>query len=279
LPEENLNESIGGSVDKATRGEYSIDVKGVLFEAWQQTLKSRLPINLGLFIVLVLGMLVSFVVSDFFGGIEAVIEQAKEQESQALQVINAVVTIVVWPFIAGIEMMGVYHAINKPTKTNMILAFLNRGSWVALTALLTSVLISIGLQLFVIPGVLLAALLSLTILLVVEKKFTPMQAIILSIKALRFKILHLLLIYFILLMALISLLLPVSLLLSSSLAPIAIMVFLYGLSYVVPWYYNVKGILYREIFGVFVDKNTVTDNTNLIENNASDNSTDDTFSA
>lgn len=279
MPEENLNESIGGSVDKATRGEYSIDVKGVLFEAWQQTLKSRLPINLGLFIVLVLGMLVSFVVSDFFGGIEAVIEQAKEQESQALQVINAVVTIVVWPFIAGIEMMGVYHAINKPTKTNMILAFLNRGSWVALTALLTSVLISIGLQLFVIPGVLLAALLSLTILLVVEKKFTPMQAIILSIKALRFKILHLLLIYFILLMALISLLLPVSLLLSSSLAPIAIMVFLYGLSYVVPWYYNVKGILYREIFGVFVDKNTVTDNTNLIENNASDNSTDDTFSA
>jgi hypothetical protein len=279
LPEENLNESIGGSVDKATRGEYSIDVKGVLFEAWQQTLKSRLPINLGLFIVLVLGMLVSFVVSDFFGGIEAVIEQAKEQESQALQVINAVVTIVVWPFIAGIEMMGVYHAINKPTKTNMILAFLNRGSWVALTALLTSVLISIGLQLFVIPGVLLAALLSLTILLVVEKKFTPMQAIILSIKALRFKILHLLLIYFILLMALISLLLPVSLLLSSSLAPIAIMVFLYGLSYVIPWYYNVKGILYREIFGVFVDKNTVTDNTNLIENNASDNSTDDTFSA
>jgi hypothetical protein len=279
LPEENLNESIGGSVDKATRGEYSIDVKGVLFEAWQQTLKSRLPINLGLFIVLVLAMLVSFVVSDFFGGIEAVIEQAKEQESQALQVINAVVTIVVWPFIAGIEMMGVYHAINKPTKTNMILAFLNRGSWVALTALLTSVLISIGLQLFVIPGVLLAALLSLTILLVVEKKFTPMQAIILSIKALRFKILHLLLIYFILLMALISLLLPVSLLLSSSLAPIAIMVFLYGLSYVVPWYYNVKGILYREIFGVFVDKNTVTDNTNLIENNASDNSTDDTFSA
>jgi hypothetical protein len=279
LPEENLNESIGGSVEKATRGEYSIDVKGVLFEAWQQTLKSRLPINLGLFIVLVLGMLVSFVVSDFFGGIEAVIEQAKEQESQALQVINAVVTIVVWPFIAGIEMMGVYHAINKPTKTNMILAFLNRGSWVALTALLTSVLISIGLQLFVIPGVLLAALLSLTILLVVEKKFTPMQAIILSIKALRFKILHLLLIYFILLMALISLLLPVSLLLSSSLAPIAIMVFLYGLSYVAPWYYNVKGILYREIFGVFVDKNTVTDNTNLIENNASDNSTDDTFSA
>ncbi len=167
MPEENLNVSIGGSVERATRGEYSIDVKGVLFEAWQQTLKSRLPINLGLFIVLVLGMLVSFVVSDFFGGIEAVIAQAKDQESQALQVINAIVTIVVWPFIAGIEMMGVYHAVNKPTKTNMILAFLNRGSWVALTALLTSVLISIGLQLFVIPGVLLAALLSLTILLVV----------------------------------------------------------------------------------------------------------------
>lgn len=279
MPEENLNVSIGGSVERAAVGEYSIDVKAVLYEAWQQTLASRLSINLGLIFVLVLGMLVSFFASSFFGGIELVIKEAQEQESQALQLINVIVTIVVWPFIAGIEMMGVYHAIKKPTKTNMILSFLNRGSWVALCALLTSLLISIGFQLLVLPGVVLAVLLSLTIPLVVEKKFTPIQAITLSIKALRFKFLSLLAIYIILLMALISLLFPIALLLSTSLAPLAIMVFLYGLSYVAPWYYNVKGVLYREIFGVYVDKSIEKYDSHLVENDVSENGSDDTFSA
>ncbi len=279
MPEENLNVSIGGSVETAVRGEYSIDIRNVLFEAWQQTLKSRLSINLGLFLILLLGMLVSFFVSNFFGGIELVIEQAQEQNSQALQLVNAIVTIAVWPFIAGVEMMGVYHAIKKPTKTNMVLSFLNRGSWVALCALLTSILISIGFQLLVLPGLLLAVLLSLTIPLVVEKKFTPMQAIIVSIKALRFKIWSLLAIYFVLCMALISLLFPIALLLNTSLAPLAIMVFLYGLSYIAPWYYNVKGILYREIFGVYVAQNTEQNNGYLTDNDTGHNGSDDTFSA
>ncbi|MEW6995718.1 hypothetical protein AADZ84_15825 [Colwelliaceae bacterium MEBiC 14330] len=279
MPEENLNVSIGGSVETAIRGEYSIDIRNVLFEAWQQTLKSRLSINLGLFLILLLGMLVSFFVSNFFGGIELVIEQAQEQNSQALQLVNAIVTIAVWPFIAGVEMMGVYHAIKKPTKTNMVLSFLNRGSWVALCALLTSILISIGFQLLVLPGLLLAVLLSLTIPLVVEKKFTPMQAIIVSIKALRFKIWSLLAIYFVLCMALISLLFPIALLLNTSLAPLAIMVFLYGLSYIAPWYYNVKGILYREIFGVYVAQNTEQNNGYLTDNDTGHNGSDDTFSA
>lgn len=279
MPEKNLNVSIGGSVETAVRGEYSIDIRNVLFEAWQQTLKSRLSINLGLFLILLLGMLVSFFVSNFFGGIELVIEQAQEQNSQALQLVNAIVTIAVWPFIAGVEMMGVYHAIEKPTKTNMVLSFLNRGSWVALCALLTSILISIGFQLLVLPGLLLAVLLSLTIPLVVEKKFTPMQAIIVSIKALRFKIWSLLAIYFVLCMALISLLFPIALLLNTSLAPLAIMVFIYGLSYIAPWYYNVKGILYREIFGVHVAQNTEQNKGYLTDNDTGHNGSDDTFSA
>jgi len=280
LPEKKIILSIGGSVERAVKGEYSINVKAILTEAWQYTLQSRISINLSLFLVLVFGMIVSFIASSFFGGIELVIK-----DPQLLQMINIIVTIAVWPFIAGIEMMGVYHAINKPTQTKMALSFLHRGSWVALCALLTSILISIGFQLLIIPGVLLALLLSLTVPLVVEKKLTPVQAIVLSIKALRFKIMPLLVIYSVLFMALFSLVLPVVLLVESNLAPIAIMVFLFGFSYLAPWYYNVKGILYREIFGVFVDKNTtdidLTDSINKDPANKDTdrNSSDDTFSA
>ncbi len=267
--------SIGGSVERAVKGEYSIDVKAVLTEAWQQTLKSRMSINLGLFFVLIFGMIVSFIASSFFGGIEQVIE-----DPELLQLINIIVTIAVWPFIAGIEMMGVFHAIKKPTNSKMVMSFLHRGSWVALCALLTSLLISIGFQLLIIPGVLLTLLLSLTIPLVVEKKLTPMQAIILSIKALRFKISSLLAIYSILFIALVSLVFPIALLIESSLAPLAIMVFLFGLSYLAPWYYNVKGVLYREIFGVYVKASSVEGELTDPANKDSDhNGSDDTFSA
>lgn len=279
MPEKKIIVSIGGSVERAVKGEYSINVKAILTEAWQHTLRSRISINLSLFLVLVFGMIVSFIASSFFGGIELVIK-----DPQLLQLINIIVTIAVWPFIAGIEMMGVYHAINKPTQSKMVLSFLHRGSWVALCALLTSLLISIGFQLLIIPGVLLAVLLSLTVPLVVEKKLTPVQAIILSIKALRFKVMPLLVIYAVLFMALFSLVLPIVLLLESSLAPLAIIVFLFGFSYLAPWYYNVKGVLYRDVFGVFVEENATeidtTDSVNNSTNNDSDhNGSDDTFSA
>jgi hypothetical protein len=280
LPEKNIVVSIGGSVERAVKGEYSIDVKAVLSEAWQHTVKSRMSINVALLLVLIFGMMVSFIASSFFGGIELVIK-----DPQLLQLINVIVTIAVWPFIAGIEMMGVYHAINRPTKSKMALSFLHRGSWVALCALLTSILISIGFQLLIVPGVLLAVLLSLTVPLVVEKKLTPVQAIVLSIKALRFKIVPLLSIYIVLFLALIGLTLPIALLIESSLAPLGIVVFLFGFSYLAPWYYNIKGVLYREIFGVFVDENTLeinsvdSGNQNSANKDTNNNGSDDSFSA
>jgi len=279
LPEKNIIVSIGGSVERAVKGEYSIDVKAVLSEAWQHTLQSRMSINLGLIFVLVFGMIVSFITSSFFGGIEAVVADAQAGKSEALQMINVIVTIAVYPFIAGIEMMGVFHAINKPTQSKMLLSFLHRGSWVALCALLTSLLISIGFELLIIPGMLLAVLLSLTLPLVVEKKMTPMQAIVVSVKALRFKIGPLLVIYLVLFMSFIALILPIALLINSSLAPLAVMVFLFGFTYLAPWYYNVKGVLYREIFGVFVDENNKEMLLTPTNKDADHNGSDDTFSA
>ena len=275
MPDENKIVSIGGSVERAVKGEYSIDVKVILTEAWQRTLQSRMSINIALILVLAFGMIVSFITSSFFGGIELVIN-----DPQLLQMINVIVTIAVWPFMAGIEMMGVFHAVNKPTQSKMALSFLHRGSWVALCALLTSLLISIGFQLFIIPGVFLAVLLSLTIPLVVEKKLTPVQAIVLSVKALRFKVLPLLAIYSVLFMALTILVFPLILLIESSLVPLAIMAFLFGFSYLAPWYYNVKGILYREIFGIYSEeKNSEVDISHSDNNDSDHNGSGDTFSA
>jgi hypothetical protein len=99
---------VGGNIESAKKGEYQIDVKAILTESWQQTLKSRLSINLGLIFSLILGMLVSLLGSNYLGGIEAVLA-----DPQASMFLNIVVTIAVCPFIAGVEMMGVSSFINN----------------------------------------------------------------------------------------------------------------------------------------------------------------------
>jgi hypothetical protein len=273
--------NIGGSIERAITGQYQINSKAVLNEAWINTKNSRMSINLALIFVLVLGTIISLVASSFFGGIEQILQQAQdpEQNSQALQIINIIVTISIWPFIAGIEMMGVFHAVKQPIHPKMVWSFLSRGSWVALSALLTSILINIGAQLFIIPGVVLAALLSLTIPLVVEKKYSPLQAIIMSLRALRFSLLPLIAIYSFLFMVLLTLVLPMIFLLESNLLLLAVIAFLFALSYLAPLFYNVKGVLYREIFGVLCQVNSK--NELLTEQNITkkDYTDDDSFSA
>jgi hypothetical protein len=281
LSEESKLVNIGGSIERALSGQYKINTRAVLNEAWANTKKSRMSINLALIFVLVLGTIVSLVASNFFGGIEQILQQAQDpdQNSQALQIINIIVTITIWPFIAGIEMMGVFHAVKQPIHPKMVWLFLSRGSWVALCALLTSILINIGAQLFIIPGIVLAALLSLTIPLVVEKKYSPLQAIITSLRSLRFSLLPLLAIYGFLSLVLLTLVLPMVFLLESDLLLLAVIVFLFALSYLAPLFYNVKGILYREIFGVVCHVNS--ENELLTEQNSAkkDYTNDDSFSA
>jgi len=277
LPEKITIVQVGGSIERALKGDYQIDVKAILTESWQQTLKSRLAINLGLLFSLVLGMLVSFVTSSYLGGIETVLA-----DPQAGMLLNIVVTVAIWPFMAGVEMMGVQHAVGMKTHAKMTFAFLTRASWVVLCALFTSVLISIGFQLFILPGIFLAVTLSLTVPLVIEKKMMPMKAVILSIQALRFKFFPLLTLYSLLLATLIVLLLPFLLLLESSIAPLGIVIFLIGMTFLAPLFYNAKGIVYREIFGISIaraDDTSIDHNTGDSTSNNVDSDSNDTFSA
>ena len=283
MPEKITIVQVGGNIESALKGDYQIDVKAILTESWQQTLKSRLAINLGLLFSLVLGVLVSLIVSNYLGGIEAVLA-----DPEASMLLNVVVTIAVWPFVGGVEMMGVLHAIGIKADVKMTFAFLKRASWVVLCALFTSVLISLGFQLLIFPGIFLAVTLSLTIPLVIEKKMTPMKAIILSVQTLRFKFFPLLTLYAILFLLLVALFIPLALLIESSFSPLGVMISLFGMSFLAPLFYNAKGIIYREIFGISLATNDSSKKgSDATLNSAkassgklnSDTDSDDTFSA
>ena len=253
---------VGGDVEKALNGEYSIRPKQVLQEAWKVTHASRWPINIGLLFVLILGMVTSLIAAQYLGGIENIFENP-----EASLILNIVVTLIIWPFLAGVEMMGVLHAVGMKTQPKLVFAFLRRGSWVALCAVMTSVFISLGLQLLILPGIFLAVVLSLTIPLVVEKRLTPAKAIVLSIRALRFQFFNILAVYLFLVLALATSALPLALAQNEAMLMFASVIFIVAMSYLAPLYYNVKGILYREIFGMklhAVDANSQVGNDTFI---------------
>jgi len=254
---------IGGSIEKSLQGQYTIDVSSVLKEAWQLTLSSRIAINLGLLFTLVLGVVVSFLISNTMGGIEQVIK-----DPQSTTMLNIVVTMVIYPFLVGVEMMGVFHAVGIKTQSKLIFAFLKRGSWVTVCALLTSVLVTLGMSFFILPGIYLAVALSLVLPLVVEKKLSPLKAITLSLQVTRFQWFKLLAIYTLLFVALFFSLIPLVILAKTQLSVIGVVIFLFSLTFLAPLFYNVKGILYREIFGM-----------QLFKTDAAQNETSDTFSA
>ena len=257
--------NVGGSIEESLQGQYTIDVPSVLKEAWELTLRTRIAINVGLLFILIFAAIVSFVISNSLGGIEEVI---KDPQSSTL--LNIVIVLISSPFLVGVEMMGIFHAVGIKTNSKLIFAFLKRGSWVAVCALLTSVLISIGMSLFILPGIYLSAAFSLALPLVVDKKLSPLKAIILSLKVTRFQWFKLVSIYALLLIALFMSLIPLVVLAQSQLSVIGVIIFLVALTFIAPLFYNVKGILYREIFGMQLSPSD-TDTT--------PNQTSDTFSA
>ncbi len=249
---------VGGSLERAVKGEYNLDMRAILKEAWQQTLKSRISINLGLLFIYILGLGLAFALGEYFGGLTQLISSIEigneqlvipDDVGQKINVIFMVVAIVQCPLFAGVDMMGVLHSVGIKTKASMIFAFFKRSSWVILCSLLSSVLIQLGMVL-IIPGIFLAVSLTLVIPLVIEKRMTPMKAIWLCIQATRFQWFKIAGLYLILAGAFSAACLPLLLMASSGAAVIGVMIFLFAFTYLAPLFFNVKGILYREIFGM-----------------------------
>ncbi|NMP15511.1 hypothetical protein [Thalassotalea sp. Y01] len=232
---------IGSTVEKAEQGDYTLDVASILKEGWAITKNHKTPIISGLLFVFFIAIIAVSVIASYLGGPENMMA-----DPQANVIANMVLTVIIWPFLAGVEMMGVSHAVGIKTRTGFVFAFLKRSAFIALTAIIVWSLTSLGFAL-ILPGIYIAIALSLTVPLLIEKNMTPIQAIILSFKATRFQWLRLLQIYSALFSLAIMSILPAVM---GAPLLISLPIMVVALLLLAPYYYNVKGILYREIFGV-----------------------------
>ncbi|TBU80679.1 hypothetical protein DNK06_09285 [Pseudomonas daroniae] len=237
VPTSELQEAPSGdqtpSIEQALSRGYDFSIGSLISEAWQLT-KGTKGIIIGGFLVFYVAM---FIASFVIGAVLGVFTLFSE--NLVLIIISQVVTTILasaaaYPFMAGLNMVGIRRAAGQPFSFNEIFSHFGRTVPLLITAVVMMLLIYIGIFLLVLPGIYLAVAYMLAIPLVVERGLSPWQALETSRKAISqhwFKAFGLFLL--------------LGLIVAISAIPLGI-----GLIWSVPLFVVAMGVLYRTIFGV-----------------------------
>lgn len=227
------SDSQAPSIEQALSRGYDFAIGELLGEAWQRV-KGTKGIIIGGFLVF---YAVMFVVSLVLGGMLGIFAAVNESPTAVMVgelVIGVLASALAYPFMAGINMIGIRRAADQPISFNEIFSHFGRTLPLVITAVVMMLLIYLGMFLLIIPGLYLAIAYMLAIPLVVERGLSPWQALEASRKAISqhwFKTFGLFL-----LLGLITLV---------SAIPLGI-----GLVWSIPLFVIAMGVLYRTIFGV-----------------------------
>ena len=220
------------NIESAIAGDYDFAVGKVITEAWQKVSGLKGPFWAAAIIVSVVIFLAGLALSaiaNFLGlldssGIGLLIPLLGQLAVMAL----------IYPFMAGIVMLGVRRSIDLPISYNEIFAYFAYVAPLVVAAILMAILTILGFMLLVIPGIYLAVAYMFTVPLIVEKNLSAWEAMETSRKAITrhwFKF------------ALV--LITMVVILFISIIPMGI-----GLIWTYPMMIAVMGILYRNTFGI-----------------------------
>ncbi|WP_087017489.1 hypothetical protein [Thaumasiovibrio subtropicus] len=232
---------LGGSVEKALKGEVDISPVKIFSEAWRLTTKHFLGFVPAIFLMVVAQITIFAIAIEVqFGGFETLIQGMVDTGSITQEAMNAFVSANFWqeimsgPFVAGISLMGLSHAIGLPTRPTHLFKGFSMVIPATLVMLLMSSIQGLASSFLPFIGLYLTMAFSFAMLLACEKKLPAHHALWVSLRAVNKKIVPMLAIFIV-----------IGVLFMLGLATYGL-----GLFIVMPFYYNVKGVLYRELFGV-----------------------------
>ena len=232
-PESHIPENFGintknGTLLDGINGNYDFSIMAVLKEAWEKTNGMKAPVlgaSLVLFIIIiVLGM----------GIIMFTQSLGYEEDSDITSLLSQLAFLIIYPFLAGIMMLGVRHSVNLPVSFSIAFSYFGYTRSILFVAILITMFTMIGYTLLIIPGVYLSIAYLLAIPLLIEKNLSPWQAMEASRKAITHHWFKVFLTYVIML----------------SIYILSIIPFCIGLIWSLPMMANVTGILFRIMFGV-----------------------------
>lgn len=220
-----------GSLEQGIAGDYTFSIGGILSEAWQKVSGNKGTALLAMLIYV--GILLAFGIAA--SAVKGVLAAAAGDTGALLgEFISQLAQIVVTaPLGAGFFMLGVRMSVGAPASAGSILSYYDRIVPLALTTILCSLMVIIGMLLLILPGIYLAVAYFLAIPLVVDKGLRPWQAMEASRKAVTHR-------WF----SIFGLSLILGLLYLLGALPLFI-----GLIWVMPMGMIAMGIVYRNIFG------------------------------
>ncbi|BDX06531.1 hypothetical protein [Planctobacterium marinum] len=217
------------SVESALNGDYEFDLKAVFDEGWKLTQADKSSIVQGMLVVIVIAMSIMLMA--------AYVSEAKGiswEEPGFRFGLDIIMAVLIAPLTAALMMMGIKSSVGRKNYLADLFGFINRTLVITVTVVMTTAIVQIGLLFLVLPGLYLMIATGFAIPLVLEKNMLPAKAIFTSIKVVNHQWLNFVKLYAVFF----ALLLLVAL------------TFGIAMIWVAPFYYNVKGILYRDIFGV-----------------------------
>ncbi len=232
---------LGGSIEKAIAGNVELNPVNIIREALQNTIKHFVAFSPAILLLSFSYMAVFFVILKFqIGSLDvlfnAILGKTKitAELSYAIFAAGLITQVAVSPLIAGASLIGMSHAAGFKCNVNYIFKGLSSAGMVALVTILSEVLQGLANIYLPIFALYLSMAFGFSVLLVCEKKLSPFKALLYSFRATNKKIASMLLIHLVMMLALV----------------IGIAMYGIGLVVVIPFIFNVKGIIYRNMFGV-----------------------------
>ncbi|ABM03224.1 conserved hypothetical protein [Psychromonas ingrahamii 37] len=230
---------LGGDIKKSLSEAHHFDIKSLFKDAFVITKKNFLSLAVASFATIVpLGLAYLYIFQSF-----------GEADQTMQMVLNYIITLLVAPpLLTALQMMGIHHSVGLKTKANDLFKYFNLILKLSLATMivslvsnlvslgLTQVFGSIGLQISIVALLYFNMVFCLVNPLIAEKKLAPFLAIKLSFKIVNKNLLQFSFIYLLLMV----------------LFFIGIITSGIGLLFIFPFYFNVMGIIYRQVCGVRV---------------------------
>ena len=235
--------NVGGDLTTALNGQYELKASQVIKEAWQLTMKYFLSFSLTIFLLLILQIAIFAVALKLQLGDPSVILQLFQDASdisqhqniiQSIFVANFSYEIISAPLYAGVCLMAMSHTTGFKTQPRHMLKGLQFTVPLMVMTLIALTLQGIAGMVLPFLSLYLTMAFSHAPLLICEKRLTPLKSLLLSLRAVNKKILPLIAIYLLVIMMFFA----------------AALFYGIGLIFVLPFYFHVKGVLYRDMFGI-----------------------------
>lgn len=229
----------GGSVEKSLKGETQLDLKAIAKEAWDLSKNTKTAVLHGVLLLFFIAMIFAWALQSIFGITDLSI--VPPQMMISLKVAGIIVTT---PIVATMFLLGISHSVGVKPRFLSVLKKVLGSVLVILLALLLAAMSDlgslVGSQVNVLSGLAVLFYINLatgfSIMLLVEKKLAPSQCVVQSLK-----VFH-------------KYWMPLSTFYLAYYCCLILGALSLGFAYIwiIPFFINMKGILYRELFGVKV---------------------------